>query len=487
MPCDRHHRLYIPAQPVPKQAPEERVQNFDEAYRGFGLEAAVVEAHRCIQCPTAPCQEACPAGNEIPGALLLLERGDLDGAALKFRETSNLPDMCGRLCPQEVLCEGACVVGFAIRPDGSRQPPVTIGKLEAFIADHQRLHGRVPLPHVDPPSGSRVAVVGSGPAGLACAEELAKRGHACTVYEYWPTPGGVLLYGIPSFKMRKEIVEARIDSLKRLGVEFICDTVVGRDITIDEMFGAGFDAVFVGTGAPVGSRMRIEGEELPGVMQATEFLVRGNLPPDQLPEHLREPIDCAGMSVLVVGGGDTSMDCVRTAIRLGAAKVTCMYRRTEAEQRGREEERRHAAEEGAQFMYLTMPTRFAAADDRISAAECVRMCLGAPDQSGRRRPEQLPGSGFTLPVDLVILAIGYNPDDLLERTTPGLRHTRWKTVKVDRHYRTTRHGVFAGGDNVNGADLVVTAMADGRRAALAIHHYLQRPEDESRHTAWARR
>lgn len=474
MPCDNHRRLEIPVQPVPKQDPRERVKNWDESYLGYTLESAIVEAERCIHCPTAPCQEACPTGNDIPGALRFLERGDVDGAAAKFRETTNLPDMCGRLCPQEVLCEGACVVGFAIRPAPyGKQPPVSIGKLESFIADYQRKTTGVPLPELPSPTGRRVAIIGSGPAGLAAAEELAKKGHTCTVFESWPVPGGVLLYGIPNFKMRKEILQDKLSYLERLGVEFVCNTVIGRDVTVDQLFQRGYHAVFLGTGASIGGQMRIAGEELKNVFQATEFLVRGNLEPERLPESMREPLP-AGKNVLVVGGGDTSMDCVRTAIRLGAQSVTCMYRRTEAEQKGREEERKHAAEEGVNFMYLTTPVRFTGGNGKVTAAECQRMRLGEPDESGRRRPEPMPGSEFTHLADVVVLAIGYNPDDLLERTTPGLRTTNWKTVRVDEDYQTTRPGVFAGGDTVNGADLVVTAMADGRRASQAIHRYLAR-------------
>ena len=475
MPCDNHRRLQIAVQPVPKQDPKERVKNWDESFLGYALESAVIEAERCIHCPTAPCQEACPTGNDIPGAFSFLEKGDVLSAAAVFRETSNLPEMCGRLCPQEVLCEGACVVGFAIRTGpGGKQPPVSIGKLESFIADYQRKTSGVPVPVLPPETGKRVAVIGSGPAGLAVAEQLRKQGHGCTVFESWPVPGGVLLYGIPNFKMRKEILQDKLDYLEQMGIEFKCNTVIGKDVTIDGLFEAGYDAVFLGTGAPVGGRMKITGEDLANVYQATEFLVRGNLEPEQLPENMRKPLDVAGKNVLVVGGGDTSMDCVRTAIRLGGAHVTCMYRRTEAEQKGRKEERNHATEEGADFMYLTLPTKLSGDDGRVTAAECVRMQLGAPDESGRRRPEQINGSEFTLPVDIVVLAIGYEPDELLEKTTPGLRTTDWKTLRVDEDSATTRPGVFAGGDTVRGADLVVTAMADGRRAAEAIHDYLVR-------------
>lgn len=472
---DNLRRLQIAVQPVPKQDPKERVKNWDESFLGYALETAIVEAERCIHCPTAPCMDACPTGNNIPAALILLEEGDVFGAAAKFRETSNLPDMCGRLCPQEVLCEGACVVGFAIRPAPyGKQPPVSIGKLESFIADYERKHGGVPLPIAAAPTGKKVGIIGSGPAGLAVAEELAKNGHQCTVFESWPVPGGVLLYGIPNFKMRKQILQDKLEYMERMGIEFVCNTVIGKDVTVDQMMNEqGYDAVFLGTGAPVGGQMRIEGEDLGNVHQATEWLVRGNLEPEQLPEAMRQPLDATGKNVLVVGGGDTSMDCVRTAVRLGAAKVTCMYRRTEAEQKGREEERKHAREEGVDFNYLTVPVRFTGENGVVNAAQCERMQLGKPDESGRRSPVPIKGSEFTLPVDIVVLAIGYSPDELMERTTPGLRTTSWKTVRVDEDFQTTREGVFAGGDNVNGADLVVTAMADGRRAAIAIDNYLK--------------
>jgi glutamate synthase (NADPH/NADH) small chain len=474
MPCDNHRRLEIALQPAPKQDPAQRVKNWDEAFLGYELDTAVIEAERCIHCPTAPCQEACPVENDIPGALLLLEKGDLSGAANVFRETSTLPEMCGRLCPQESLCEGACVVGFAIRTaDMGRQPPVAIGKLESFITDQQRRTEGFPMPELPPPSDKKVAIVGSGPAGLAVAEDLAKEGHSCTVFEAWPEPGGVLLYGIPNFKMRKEILDEKLAFLRNLGIEFVCNTRIGNDVTVDGLFRDGYHAVFIGTGAGVGGRMRIPGEELGEVYQATEFLVRGNLQPHQLPPEMREPLPI-GKHVLVVGGGDTSMDCVRTAIRLGAESVTCMYRRTEHEQKGREEERRHAREEGVQFQYLTVPTRFLDDNGRVTGAECVRMRLGEPDETGRRRPEPVPDSEFAVPADTVVLAIGYNADDLMEETTPGL-HTdkRSHLIRIQEDFSTSRKGVFAGGDNVNGADLVVTALADGRRAAIAIHGYLQ--------------
>ncbi len=481
-----HQRLMIPVQPVPKQSPEERIKNWDEAYLGFDLEHAVIEAARCIQCPAAPCQEACPLHNDIPGALAFLEVGDVLSAANVFRQTSNLPEMFGRLCPQEKLCEGACVVGFAIRVDGSYQPPVTIGKLEAFVADQQRkLLGGWPRPEIAPPTGRRVAIIGSGPAGLAVAEELTKRGHACTVFEGWPEPGGVLVYGIPNFKMRKEIVNEYIAYLRDIGVEFRTGVWVGKDISLDDILAQGYDAAFIGTGAGVGNKLGVPGEDLEGVFEATEYLVRGNLPPEALPERLRQPLPPA-RRVVVIGGGDTSMDCVRTARRLGAEEVTCMYRRTEAEMLGRAEERRHAREEGVNFLWMTIPLRIVGEHGRVTGVECQRVELGEPDESGRRRPVPVPGSEFILPADTVVVAIGYNADPLLPKTTKGLKANRWALLEVDREtMRTSRPNIFAGGDTVNGADLVVTELADGRRAAEAIHKYLteELPRTEASRTA----
>jgi len=476
MPRDTEvqRRLSISRVPIKKQDPQERVRNFEEVFLGFDLDTAMVEASRCIQCPTAPCQQACPVGNDIPGAFKLLEIGDVAGAANKFRETSNLPELCGRLCPQEKLCEGECVVAFAIRPGSHQEPPVAIGKLEAFVADYQRERlGGVPLPVIEAPSGFKVAIVGAGPAGLAVAEELAKEGHSCTIYDAWPEPGGVLLYGIPNFKLSKRILDDKLAYLRKLGVSFIGNTWVGRDVTVDQLFDQGFDAVFMGTGASLGGKLAIPGEEMSGIYSATEFLVRGNLRPEQLPEHMRDPL-IVGDDVVVIGGGDTSMDCVRTAVRLGAKNVTCVYRRTEAEMLGREEERRHAKEEGVQFLFQTIPLRFIGEDGRVTGLECQRMALGEPDETGRRRPIPIPHSEFVIPCDTAAIAIGYNADPIIKDAAPGVRTNRWNLVEIDPETgMTTRPGVFAGGDNVNGADLVVTALADGRRAARAIDEYLQ--------------
>jgi glutamate synthase (NADPH/NADH) small chain len=467
-------RLSIPRQHVPKQEPRERVQNFGETYLPLSMDSAIIEATRCIDCPSAPCMSACPVHNDIPGALKLLEEGDILGAAAKFRETSTLPEMCGRLCPQESLCEGDCVVGFAIRPDGIKQPPVAIGRLESFITDSQREQiGGFPVPHRHPSTGRRAAIVGSGPAGLTVAEELQSRGHQCTVYDMWPEPGGVLRYGIPNFKMKKELLDEKLVALRKLGVEFVNNTKIGTDVTLQELHDdLGFDVIFVGTGAGVGNLMKLEGEELGHVYQATDFLVRGNLEPEELPEGQRER-PYVGSQMVVVGGGDTSMDCVRTAVRLGAEHVTCVYRRTEREMLGRAEERVHAREEGVEFAYLTTPLRFLGDEDgNVKAVELIKMELSEPDESGRRRPVPIEGSEYLLPATAVAIAIGYGADPEFAEAAP-ITSNRWHLIQIDeRTGQTNIPYVFAGGDVVNGADLVVTAIADGKRAATWLHTYL---------------
>ncbi len=464
---DRKARLQIPAQPVPKQDPQARVHNWLEVYEGYALHPAQIEAMRCIQCPAAPCQVACPLHNDIPGALLKLEQGDAQGAADIFRATNPAPDMCGRLCPQEQLCEGHCVVG-------KKALPVAIGKLEAFVADYERDHGGRRLPEMAPPTGKRIAVVGSGPAGLAVAEELAKNGHGVKVFEAWPKPGGVLRYGIPTFKMDKRRVDDQVEYVHQMGVQFTYNVRVGYDITVDELFAQGFDAVFLGQGAGQGNKLGAPGEELNGVHMATDFLVRANLSPDELPAHMREPLK-AGRRVVVIGGGDTSMDCVRSAVRMAAEEVYCVYRRTEAEMVGREEERRHAKEEGVQFHFQCIPVRFLASTDgsRVAGVRFQRVELGEPDESGRRRPMPVIGSAFDIEADTVVIAIGYKAEKLLFQTTPELAATQWGAVQASDAGETSRKGVFAAGDNVRGADLVVTALADAKRAAAAIDRYLR--------------
>ena len=463
---DRKARLKIPFQPVPKQDPKERVKNWDEVYLGYDLATAKLEATRCIQCPAAPCIKACPLDNDIPGALLKLEEGDLLGAAEVFRSTNPAPDMCGRLCPQEALCEGDCVVGkVAI--------PVAIGKLEAFIADQQQAMVGRPIPQLPPPTGNRVAIVGSGPAGLAVAEQLALLGHGIKLFEAWPRPGGVLRYGIPGFKMDKRHIDDQVDYLHQLGVQFVFNVRVGYDVTIDELFDQGYDAVFLGQGAGQGNSLNVPGQDLEGIHMATEFLVRANLPPEDLPNHLRKPIE-TGKRVVVIGGGDTAMDCVRSALRTGAGEVICAYRRTEAEMGGRREERQHAHEEGVLFHYLTIPIRFVAGENEcVQAVRFQRAELGAPDESGRRKPVPVIGSEFELEADTVVIAIGYKVEKLLFQTTPDLEASDWGAVAADESGQSSRSGVFAAGDSVRGADLVVTALADAKRAAAAIDRYLR--------------
>ena len=463
---DRKARLKIPFQPVPKQDPKERVKNWDEVYLGYDLPTAQLEATRCIQCPAAPCIKACPLDNDIPGALLKLEEGDVLGAAEVFRATNPAPDMCGRLCPQEALCEGDCVVG-------KKGIPVAIGKLEAFIADQQQAMGGRPIPQLPPPTGKRVAIVGSGPAGLAVAEQLALLGHGVKLFEAWPRPGGVLRYGIPGFKMDKRHIDDQVDYLHQLGVQFVFNLRVGYDVTIDDLLGQGFHAVFLGQGAGQGNRLNVPGEDLEGMYMATEFLVRANLPPEDLPNHLRKPIE-TGKRVVVIGGGDTAMDCVRSALRIGAREVVCAYRRSEAEMGGRKEERRHAQEEGVLFHYLTAPIRFVGDDSgHIKAVRFQRMELGEPDESGRARPIPVIASDFELEADTVVIAIGYRVEKLLFQTTPDLEATDRGTIAAEESGQTSRPGVFAAGDSVRGPDLVVTALADAKRTAAAIDRYLR--------------
>lgn len=463
-PIDRKTRLRIPPHHVTKQTPFERVKNWDEVYYGYTPEPAMFEAQRCIQCPAAPCIKACPIGNDIPGALALLEVGNIAGAAAVFRQTSEMPELCGRLCPQESLCEGHCVVG-------KKNKPVAIGKLEAFIADwDRRQRGGFPVSAPDRESGARVAIVGSGPAGLAVAEALRADGHAVTVFEAWPKAGGVLRYGIPNFKTAKAIVDEKISALEAAGIEFRCGVRVGVDVTWDDL--TAYDAVFIGHGAGLGKSLPLDGEKLDHVYSATAFLVRANLADDALPVGGRGRPDI-GANVVVLGGGDTSMDCVRSAVRLGAGNVTLLYRRSENEMMGRKEERRHAREEGVNFEYLTTPVKLLSQDGAVTGVECVRMELGEPDESGRRRPSPIEGSEFIIDADSFIIAVGYDVGHEFLTPESGVELDDWGRVVVDEDGRTSRDGVFAGGDNVRGADLVVTALASAHQAIPAMQARLQ--------------
>ncbi len=471
---DRYQRAHIPPGPPPKQDPGKRVLNFDEVFLGYDEEQAIVEAARCIHCPSPePCILGCPLHNDIPTAMLLIEQRKFVEAANVFRATSNMPEVCGRICPQEILCEGSCTVAGYDRA-------VNIGKLEAYCADWQRHHVGFPTYRIAPPTGRRVAIVGSGPAGMSVAEELMRDGHECVVFEEWPRPGGLNVYGIPGFKLAKSIIAQKADWLERYGVRFICNTRVGKDIALETLL-QDYDAVFLGIGAPIGNKARLPGENLKGVYQATEFLVRANLPMEDLPERLRARPEI-GRHMAVIGGGDTSMDCVRSSIRLqkqaGMTEgvVTDYYRRTENEMPGRYEERMHAMQEGVKFEFLVAPVAFHGDESgHVRQLELQRIELGAPDASGRRSPQPVEGSNFCVPADIVVLALGYSPDPTIGDSMPELEKG-WKGLfKVETEFTgaTNIPGLFAGGDDVRGADLVVTAIAAARHAARAMDDYLR--------------
>ncbi len=448
-------------------------------FQGYSEEQAVVEATRCIHCPaTEPCILGCPLHNDIPKAMFAIEQMKFAEAAEIFRQTSNYPEFCGRLCPQEVLCEGSCTVGGYNRA-------VNIGKLEAFCADWQRKEqGGFPVPNKKPSTGQSAAVVGSGPSSMAVAEELARAGHQVVVYEEWPKPGGLLHYGIPNFKLDKNLVKGKIDEMKAIGIEFICNTRVGRDIQVDDLLDQ-YNAVFLGIGVPVGHKIKLPGEDLKGVYQATEFLVKGNLPADDLPDGLKGKPE-VGRTVVVIGGGDTSIDCVRTARRLqvqngiAGGSVVLYYHGTETEMRARELDVKHAKEEGIHFELLAQPVRFLGDDQgAVNRVEMQRMMSKPSHQKQPKTPHHLripiEGSNFVVNADTVVLAIGYSGDELIPSQTPELETTRPGIFKVksEQTGKATMGGVFAAGDDVRGADLVVTATAAGRKAARAMNSYLQ--------------
>ena len=472
---DRKQRAKMPMQPVPKEEPQARLTHFHEIYLNYEAEIACIEAGRCIQCPDpAPCQLACPLGNDIPTALRLTEQGRFIEAANVFRKTSPMPEICSRVCPQERLCEGSCTHG-----GGAHGERIRIGKIEKFVIEYQYMMEGIPLGEVAPDTGKRVAVVGGGPAGLACAENLRRKGHAVTVYDANPFPGGLLIYGIPAFKLEKSRVVEKVNQLKRLGIQFISNTKVGRDVMLDDLRRQ-YDAVFVGVGANVDATAKFEGTDLDGVYQAGEFLIRANVPVELQPQALankgKPPV---GRHVYVIGGGDTAMDCVRSSLRLQTElgyplDVTCAYRRTEAEMPGCRAERANAREEGAKFEWLTAPVRFIGdASGKLAAIEFVRMKLGDPDESGRRRPITIKGSEYTVPADTAVLALGYWPDDTLGKTTPGLETHDWGLITADPETGTTSlTTAWAGGDVVHGPDLVSTAIRAALHAAASIHLYL---------------
>ncbi len=456
----------IPRVPVREQDPARRATNFEEVCFGYNLDEATLEASRCLNCKNPRCVAACPVGVRIPEFIAALHRGDPAGAAAVIARDSSLPSVCGRVCPQETQCEGACILGI-------KGEPVAIGKLERFVGDWKLAQA----PAAAEPAarnGRRVAVIGSGPAGLACASDLAKMGYGVKIFEALHKVGGVLVYGIPEFRLPKETIVAReIDEVRRLGVEIETDVIVGRTVTIDSLLDEeGYDAVFIGSGAGLPRFMGIPGENLNGVVSANEFLTRANLM-RAYDEESDTPI-YVGRSVVVVGGGNVAMDAVRTARRLGA-EATIVYRRGEAELPARAEEVHHAKEEGIRFRVLTNPVEVLGTDDGwVRGVRCVEMELGEPDASGRRSPVVKAGSEFEIGCDVVIMALGTSPNPLLAATTAGLETDRRGCITADAAGVTSREGVFAGGDAVTGAATVILAMGAGRTAAKAIDEYVRR-------------
>ncbi|HHU85617.1 MAG: NADPH-dependent glutamate synthase [Pelotomaculaceae bacterium] len=452
--------------PMSVQDPALRVKNFNEVALGYNEAAVIAEAGRCLQCKNMPCRQGCPVDIDISAFIKLAGEGDFAGAAKKIKEKNALPGVCGRVCPQENQCEKYCTLG-------KKHEPVAIGRIERFCADWEMANG-TGSQEVAPPTGKKVAVVGSGPAGLTCAADLAKLGHRVTIFEALHIPGGVLMYGIPEFRLPKAIVQAEIDNLKKLGVEIQVNSVVGRFATIDELMQEeGFDAVFIGTGAGLPHFMRIPGENACGVYSANEFLTRTNLMKAYLFPDFDTPIR-VGRKVAVLGGGNVAMDAARTALRLGAEESWIVYRRSKVEMPARQEEVSHAEEEGVRFKFLTSPTRILYNDDYwVTAMECLQYELGEPDESGRRRPVPIKGSEFILDVDTVVVAIGQGPNPLVPRTTKGLACTKRGNIVAETETgATSKPGVFAGGDVVTGAATVILAMGAGRTAANSIHNYL---------------
>jgi glutamate synthase (NADPH/NADH) small chain len=462
-------RLSIPRQKMPEQNPAERSRNFDEVNLGFTAELAVKEAMRCLQCRKSVCVEGCPVEIKIRDFIALVVKGEFLEAAKKIKEDNMLPAICGRVCPQEEQCEAKCIVG-------KKGEPVAIGRLERFVADYEREVAGLSVPHVNAKNGKRVAVVGSGPAGLSCAGDLAQKGYEVTVFEALHELGGVLTYGIPEFRLPKAIVKQEIENLTKMGVKFETDSVIGNTDTIDELLGNGFDAIFVGTGAGLPWFMEIPGENLIGVYSANEFLTRVNLMKAyRFPEYDQPIIDVQGKNVAVIGGGNTAMDAVRVSRRLGAKNAYIIYRRSEKEIPARIEEVHHAKEEEIEFIMLTAPVEFLGNDDGwLKAARCIKMELGEPDASGRRRPVPIKGSEYILDLDVAIIAIGNGPNPLISQTTPDLQISKRGTIVVDENTgATSKPGVFAGGDIVTGGATVILAMGAGRKAARAIDEYVR--------------
>jgi len=462
-------RMQIPKQIMPEQDPKERITNFNEVNYGFTRELAIKEAQRCLQCKTATCIDGCPVDIKIDDFITLIVEEDFLAAARKIKEDNVLPAICGRVCPQEEQCELTCVLG-------KKYEPVSIGRLERFVADYEMQQGIETQAVKIPKKGKKVAIVGSGPAGLSCAGDLINMGYDVTVFEALHELGGVLVYGIPEFRLPKEIVRKEINNLEKMGVQFQTDIVIGRSLTIDELMQEeGYEAVFIGVGAGLPWFMNIPGENLVGVYSANEFLTRVNLMKAyRFPEYDSPMLDLRGKNVAVMGGGNTAMDAVRISLRLGAKNAYIVYRRSEVEMPARIEEVHHAKEEGVQFLMLTTPVEMIGDEhSRLKAMKCIKMQLGEPDDSGRRRPIPIAGSEYILDVDTAVIAIGNGSNPLIHKTTPDIEVNKWGNIIVDDEtMKTTKNGVFAGGDIVTGGATVILAMGAGRTAAKSIDAYL---------------
>lgn len=452
--------------PMREQPPKERAKNYDEVPYGYSEKEAMQEARRCLQCKKPICIEGCPVEIDIPGFIRLIAEGDFRGAIEKLKEKNVLPAVCGRVCPQEDQCEKICVLA-------KKFESVAIGRLERFAADWERAHGESSVPKIPRSTGKKVAIIGAGPGGLTVAGDLIMKGHAVTIFEALHKPGGVLVYGIPEFRLPKAIVYREVDYLVKCGVAVIVDFIVGKTATIDQLL-EDFDAVYIGTGAGLPWFMNIPGENLNGVYSANEYLTRSNLMKAYLFPEYDTPI-VRGKRVAVIGGGNVAMDCARTALRLGADEVHNVYRRSRKEMPAREEEIHHAEEEGIIFDILTLPVKYIG-DKRnwVKEMECIKMRLGEPDASGRRRPVPIDGSNLITPIDTVICAIGQSPNPLIPQTTPDLKIGKWGNIEVDSETgKTSKKGCWAGGDVVRGGATVILAMGDARVAARSIDEYLK--------------
>jgi len=467
-PLKPSERMKIPRQEPIEQAAAERMTNFLEVSFGFDDERSVIEAKRCLDCKQPLCIDGCPVGIDIPAFIGLVLKKDYVGAVNKIREANYLPAICGRVCPQESQCEELCVLG-------KKLTPVAIGKLERFVADFEMQQNLFTPPVIAEHREEKVAIVGSGPAGLTCAAELARKGYQVTIFEALHAVGGVLRYGIPEFRLPKEILDIKTERIKALGVQIYLNFVIGRTATIDELFGEwGFKAIFLATGAGTPTFLGIPGENLSGVYSANEFLTRVNLMGAYRFPDFDTPIRI-GKTVAVIGGGNTAMDAVRTAKRLGAEHAYLIYRRSRSEMPARQEEIHHAEQEGIELLLLTNPTRILADNNNwVCGIECQRMELGEPDDSGRRRPVPVKGSEFVVEIQTLVEAIGQKPNPIIQSTTPGLDTSKRGTVVTNEQQATSRPGIFAGGDLSRGGATVILAMRDGKQAAAAIHDYLEK-------------